>query len=60
MVDSNPFTIAECLVSIWVYEKGQSGQRYFLLHFNKAAPTEANLCKLEKETFLIGFVLDVK
>jgi hypothetical protein len=32
----------------------------FALHFNKAVLTEANLCKLQKETFLTGSVLNVK
>jgi hypothetical protein len=53
--DTSPFTIKEHLiVSMWVHEKGQSGQRHdelrvhFALQFNKAALTEANIHKLEK------------
>jgi hypothetical protein len=51
------FTIEEHVVSMWVHEKGWSGQKYdetrpyFTLCFNKGAQTEANLCKLEKNAF---------
>jgi hypothetical protein len=43
------------IVNVWFQKKGQSGQRYrkirvnFALHFNKAALTEAKLCKPEKK-----------
>jgi hypothetical protein len=59
MGDTNPFTTKQCLVSIWVHENGQMYDEIanFALHFNKAAPTEANLRKLEKETFVTGSVL---
>jgi hypothetical protein len=55
MVDTSPFSIEECLVSMWVHEKGQSGQSYdeiranIALHFNKAPQTESNLHKLEEK-----------
>lgn len=55
MVDRSPFSIEECLVSMWVHKKGQSGQRYdeiranLDLHFNKALQTESNLHKLEEK-----------
>jgi hypothetical protein len=51
---------------MWVHERGQSGQRCdkiranFALRFDKAAPTEANLCKLENKTFLTSSALDAK
>jgi hypothetical protein len=50
---------------MWVHKKGRSGQSYdelrvnFALHFNKAAPTQANLHKLE-EKFLTSSVLDAE
>jgi hypothetical protein len=56
MVDKSPFIIKECLiVRVWDLEKRWSGQKYneirvnFALHFNKAAPTEANYANQTKK-----------
>ena len=50
MADTSKYTIEEHLiVSVWVHEKERTGEMYeeirenFLLRFNKAAPSEANL-----------------
>jgi hypothetical protein len=54
------------VVGMWIHKKGQSGCRYdeirvkFALCFNISSPTEANLCKLEKEMFLTSSLLDAK
>lgn len=56
----------QLIVSMWVHEKGQNGVRCdkirvnFALHLNKAAPTKANLCKLERQAVLTGSVLHLK
>jgi hypothetical protein len=54
-VDTGPFIIVQHLiVSVCVHEKGQSDQMYdktkanSALYFNKAAPTETSLHKLEE------------
>lgn len=54
MEDPGPFIIEGHLMSLWVHKKGRSGQSWdeirvnFGFHFNKAAPAEANVCKLGK------------
>ncbi|PSN54575.1 Eukaryotic translation initiation factor 3 subunit I [Blattella germanica] len=67
MADTSKYTIEERLIiSVWVHEKERSGETYeeirenFFIRFNKAAPSEANLRKLEKQTFSTGSVLDTK
>ena len=65
MADTSKYTIEQRLiVSVWVHEKERTGESYeeirenLFLRFNKAAPSEANLRKLEKKTFSTGSVLD--
>ncbi|PSN52419.1 hypothetical protein C0J52_03164 [Blattella germanica] len=65
VADTSKYTIEERLiVSVWVHEKERSGETYekirdnFFLRFNKAAPSEVNLRKLEKKTFSTGSVLE--
>ncbi|PSN35328.1 hypothetical protein C0J52_17146 [Blattella germanica] len=67
MADTSKYTIKErIIISVWVHEKERSGETYeeirenFFLRFNKAAPSEANLRKLEKKTFSTGSILDTK
>jgi hypothetical protein len=51
---------------VWVHKKRQSGQIFdeirvnFALRFNKAAPPEANLCKLEKKSIRNQFSVRCK
>ncbi|KAJ4441854.1 hypothetical protein ANN_11713 [Periplaneta americana] len=54
------------IVSVWVHEKERICETYeeirenFFHRFNKAAPSEAYLRKLEKKTFSTDSVLDAK
>ena len=50
MTDTSKYTIEErIIVTVWVHERERTGDTYeeirenFFLHFNKAAPSEANL-----------------
>ena len=49
MLPSQPARRARLIVSLWIHEKGRTGETYeeirrnFFLRFNKAAPSEVNL-----------------
>ncbi|PSN29715.1 hypothetical protein C0J52_27452 [Blattella germanica] len=68
MANTSKYTIEEHLIiSVWVHEKERSGETYeeirenFIHRFNKAAPSEANLRKLERGLYQqTGSVLDTK
>jgi hypothetical protein len=67
MVNITPFTIKDHLiVNVWAHRKGQSGQMHdeikanFVLCFNKAYPTEANLYRLKKKNVPNWFCVKCK